>query len=268
MLTIAANSRSVRAAARTFVFLLKVLPMLPSRPLNLVTPSCTVEKLEYPTRRGTAEGHVYRPNSDGPHPAIVVCLGVVPFGVDHPQVPVLGEALARSGFAALLYWSPAMRDFRLDPEDIGNIALAYERLVDQPYVDEGHSGLMGTCVGGSFALMAAANPAIRDRVAFVAAFAPYGSLFSLARDIASSTHMQGDERRPWQVDPLTRKVFVHSVTALLEPAEAEALREAFDNADGVSHDALSAAGGAVNALLTARDLQQARDCFGGAAARC
>lgn len=257
MLTLLVRSRSVRAAAKTGVFLLKVLPMLPSRPLNLVTPAFSVERLEYPSKAGVAEGDVYRPAGKGPHPGVVVCLGVVPFGVDHPQVPILGEALARAGFAALLYWSPAMRDFRLDPEDIENIALAYQRLIDQPYVDESRSGLIGTCVGGSFALMAAAHQAVRERIAFVAAFAPYGSLLTLARDIAGSTRMDGDQRVPWEVDPLTRKVFVHSVTARLEPAEAETLREAFDRGDDGSIDHLANDGEAVRALLAASDPTQA-----------
>ena len=33
-------------------------------------------------------------------------------------------------------------------------------------------------------------------------------------------------REPWAVDPLTRKVYVHSLTALLEPGEAQRLRAA------------------------------------------
>jgi len=160
---------TVRAVAKPAVCLLKVFPMLPSRPLNWVTPHPVVERLRYPTSHGDAEGDLYRPSSVGPHPGIVVCLGVVPFGVDHPQVPRLGEALARSGFAALLYWSPAMRDFRLDPEDIEDIASAYEALLARPDVDPARSGLLGTCVGGAFALMAASTSPIRDRVTFVLA---------------------------------------------------------------------------------------------------
>jgi hypothetical protein len=256
--------RTIRAAAKTGVFILKVLPTLPSRPLDLITPTPVVERLRYPTKVGAAEGDVYRPSGGGRHPGLVVCLGVVPFGVEHPQVPRLGEALARSGFAALLYWSPAMRDFRLDPDDIEDISLAFESLVAQSYVDVLHSGLMGTCVGGSFALMAAANQRIREHVAFVAAFAPYGSLLTLARDIASSTRMQGEERVPWQVDQLTRKVFVHSVTALLQPSEAQTLREAFDAGEvAISIDGLSADARAVHALLAARNLTQAEAALGG-----
>src|SRR6266568_1196839 len=152
--------RSIRAAAKTAIFFLKVFPMLPSRPLDWVTKPPVIERVRYPTRLGQAEGDLYRPSAGGPHPGIVVCLGVVPFGVDHPQVPRLGAALARAGFAALLYWSPAMRDFRLDPEDVENIALVYQWLVGQPSIDPARSGLLGTCVGGSFALMAAASPRI------------------------------------------------------------------------------------------------------------
>jgi hypothetical protein len=176
--------------------------------------------------------------------------------VDHPQVPRLGEALARAGFAALLYWSPHMRDFRLDPEDIDNIALAYERLVQQPFVDGRRSGLFGTCVGGSFALMAAASPRIREGVSFVGAFAPYGSLFSLARNIASASRAVDGNRQTWQVDALTRKVFVHSVTARLDQHEADYLRNAHDaDPDGASTPppvSLSPEGQAIEALLNAR----------------
>ncbi len=255
---VSSAAQSIRAAFRTGVFVLKVLPMLPSRPLDYITPEPVVEKLVYRTAAGQAEGDVYRPASRGLHPGVLVCLGVVPFGVDHPQVPRLGEALARAGFAALLYWSPHMRDFRLDPEDIESIALAYDSLIQQPYVDSRRSGLLGTCVGGSFALMAAAHPSIRERVAFVAAFAPYGSLLSLARDIASATLVSRGRRVAWPVDPLTRKVFVHSVTARLDPDEAQALRDAYEAVAVVPRlEGLTADAEAVQALLASGSIEEA-----------
>ncbi len=252
-------TRPIRAAARTAVFFLKVLPMLPSKPLNWVTSKPVIEHVSYPTRHGQVEGDLYRPSTDGPHPGVIVCLGVVPFGVDNPQLPHLEEALARAGFAALIYWSPAMRDLRLDPEDIENIALAYDWLLEQPYVDPVRSGLIGTCVGGSFALMAAASPLIRDRVAFAGAFAPYSSMWSFAQDIASATRPCAAGREPWQVDQLTRKVFVHSLTAMLSPGEAERLQSAFAEPGGDidSHD-LSADGQAIYPLLTALSADEAK----------
>lgn len=245
------------AAAKTTVFLLKVLPMLPSKPLNRVTPAPSVVRLRYPTCAGEAEGDLYRPATEGPHPGVVVCLGVVPFDVDHPQVPRLGEALARSGIAALMFWSPAMRDFRLDPDDGRNIALAYDALIAQPFVDPTRSGLIGTCVGGGFALLAAAEPLIRDRLAFVTTFAPFASMWTLAEDIATTSRVVDGNRVHWDVDQLTRHVFWQSFTALLEPHEATLLRDVY-NVPGTraDPDRLSSAGRAVYRLFTTQDLEE------------
>jgi dienelactone hydrolase len=244
----------VRAVARTTAFFLKVMPQLPSRPVDWLTPSPTVQKAHYPVRRGTAEGDLYWPGTAGPHPGMVVCLGVVPFGVEHPQVARLGQALARAGFAALMFWSPAMRDRRLDPGDVDDIASAYQWLIDRPSVDATRSGLLGTCVGGSFALMAAASAPIRDRVAFVAAFAPYSSMWTFAGDIASATRSRAasagattsangaEGREPWPVDPLTRDVFVRSL---------ESMRSQGDPGGGDDGN-----GDAVQALLTGPNPQE------------
>ena len=146
-----------------------------------------------------------------------------------------------------------MRDFRLDPGNVEEIALAYRWLTEQPTVDPARSGLIGTCVGGAFALMVAASPQLRDRAAFIFAYAPYSSMWTFARDIASATRASGDGREPWQVDPLTRKVFVHSLTAWLEPGEAERLRRACEDGSGhLDGRGLSADGRAVVSLLTAQ----------------
>ncbi len=253
---------TARAMAKTAVCLLKVFPMLPSRPVDWVTPRPVVERLRYRTSHGDTESDLYRPSTAGRHPGVVVCLGVVPFGVDHPQVPRLGEALARSGFAALLFWSPAMRDFRLAAEDIEDIASAYEALLARPDVDPARSGLLGTCVGGSFALMAAASPRIRDRATFVFTYAPYASMWTLGRDIASASRCRDGIREPWAVDPLTRKVYVHSVTALLEPAEARRLRDTCaDRQERPDVSNLSEDGRAILPLLTALDPDQAEDAL-------
>ena len=218
-----------------------------------MTRAPVIETVRYETPSGQVEAELYRPPVGGPHPAVVVCLGVVPFGVDHPQVPRLKAALARSGFVALIHWSDAMRDRRLVPEDRENIAAAYDYVVRRADVDPARSGLYGTCVGGSFALLAAAHSTIRDRVAFVGAFAPYSSMWTLARDIASRTSSSDGSIESWAVDPITRDVFVRSVTDTLEPAEADRLRGACADGTAVPLAGLSADGDAVHALLCAPD---------------
>jgi acetyl esterase/lipase len=248
----------LRDRARMAAFLLSLFPRLPSRPVNWVTRTPVVEKVTYPALQGEATGDLYRPSGEGRHRGIVVFLGVVPFGSDHPQIPRLGTALARAGFAALLFWSPAMRDFRLDPADIENVALAYEWLLKQPYVDPDRSGLMGTCVGGSFALMAAAHPRIRNRVSFVGAYAPYSSMFTLLQDAASSSTIRVEKREFWPVDQLTRKVIVYSLTQDLPTEEAVLLRQAVTGTEHpVDIKALSENGRRVSAFFTHPEADQA-----------
>jgi hypothetical protein len=253
-------AQTIRAAIKSAVFFLKVLPMLPSRPIDWFTSKPVREHVTFSTSFGEGSGDLYRPSRPGPYPGVVFCLGVVPFGFDHPQIPILGAALARSGYAALLYRSHAMEDYRIDPEDVGNMAAAFHYLIERPFVHADRCGIFGTCVGGAFALLAAAHEAIRDRVAFVGAFAPYASMRMLALEIACSTRLYDKKPEPWQVDPLTRKVFVHSLTAKLQDSEADQLRGLFDKqsdqvieVDGLSQDAES-----VFALFTASDPEQAQ----------
>jgi hypothetical protein len=245
---------------RMAVFLFNVFPMLPSWLVNWFTKKPFVEKVSYPTLNGQASSDLYRPSGGGLHPAIIVCLGVVPFETNHPQVPRLGKALARSGFTALMYWSPAMRDLRLEPVDIDNIALAYEWLISQSYVDSTKSGLLGTCVGGSFALMSAASPRVRERVSFVAAYAPFSSMFTLLQDAASSSTVRSDTREPWKVDQLTRKVLERSLIAGLRPDEAEILRNMISNHQSRDDfNKLSPDGQIIYSLLTNPSADKAKE---------
>jgi len=237
--------RSLQAAIRTTVFLIKVFPMIPSGWLDWLTRRPVIETVRYPRHDGEAAvADLYRPPGSGPFPAVVVCLGVVPFDVVHPQVARLGGALARSGLACLLHWSPSMRHYRLDESDIGDLVTAYQWLTARPDIDRDRAGLFGTCVGGSFALMAAAAPEIRDRVAFVGAYAPYASVWTLARGIATATRTTETGRIAWDVDPLTRRVFRESLLASLSPAEAGILA-----GEDVDEGRLSRDGRAVRAVL-------------------
>ena len=71
-----------RAAARSLIFILKALPAT-SGAIDRVTAAPIIEKFTYPTPTGQGEADLYRPSSAGPHPGLVVSLGVVPRG-RHP----------------------------------------------------------------------------------------------------------------------------------------------------------------------------------------
>jgi hypothetical protein len=69
--------------AKTAACLLKVLSVLPTRPLDRVTPRPMVARLRYRTSHGGAEGALCCPAGAGPHPGAVVCLGGAPVDVEH-----------------------------------------------------------------------------------------------------------------------------------------------------------------------------------------
>jgi hypothetical protein len=85
---------------------------------------------------------------------------------------------------------------------------------------------------------------------------------TFARDIASATRTCGSEQEPWRVDPLTWKVFIHSLTAWLEPSEAEQLQSAFATERGhLDATRLSADSQAVYSLLAAQNVDDAESAL-------
>ncbi len=246
--------RSAQSSGRDAAFVLRVLPMLPSQWLDRFSPEPLYEQIVIPGFDSRTPAELYRPNDEGIHAGVVVCLGVIPFDVTHPQVQRLGRALARRGFAVLIVWSAEMRSLRISPDDAGLLAAAYGWLVNQPYVDPARSGLLGTCVGAGFALLAAAQAEIRDRVGFVSCFAPFSSLRTLALDIGSETTEIDGIRRRWEVDQLSRHVYIRTLTAELDADEATKLETAWlERRSFPDAETLSPAGQALLPLLRTTD---------------
>jgi hypothetical protein len=216
-----------RRLVRALSFVFELMPMLPSRLPERLRPVPVRERVVFPVGARAASADLFTPGRGAGHPGVVLCLGVVPAGLEHPQIPRFASALARAGFVTLIVWSPAMQDRRLDADDPDRLAAAFGYLLGLPGVDPDRCGFVGTCVGASLALVAATRPAIRDRVAFVAAFAPFSSAELLLRDVSSRSRVVGGTRRPWLVDPLTWQVFLRTLTASLAPAERDLLRDEF-----------------------------------------
>jgi hypothetical protein len=83
-------------------------------------------------------------------------------------------------------------------------------------------------------------------------------MWTLARDIASATKPAASSWEAWDVDPITRKVYVQSVTALLNYDEAATLRETYAERRALrSTDHLSDEGRALAPLLSSLDRDEA-----------
>lgn len=194
-------------------------------------PWFTREPVRHQAAYGSVEtrdvADVYRPPGDSPRAAVLLSIGAAQAGLDDAAVVGLGNALARAGFVTMLHWSPALgRDSDVHVDDPGKLVRAFEHLVAQEYVDPKRVGIGGFSVGGSFALIAAADPGIRDDVRFVNVFGPYFDLETLLTQAAARSVVDGGERMPWEPHPLTLRVLAHELIETVEdPADAELLAQ-------------------------------------------
>ena len=191
------------------------------------------ERREITFRRddgSVGEADVYVIDDGRRRAAVLVFLGANAAGADDPDVINLGQALARTGFAVMYYWSPTMGEqARIDAGEIANLVAAFEHLRGEDYVDPERVGLAGFSVGASFALVAAADPRIADDIDFVNAFGGYYDTSDLVVQIAAGQAIEDGQTRPWEVDRLTRRVYnnmlIDSIDDLAHQEGARAIAE-------------------------------------------
>ena len=203
------------ASIHTVGFAAQVLPG-PVKFQSWLSPEPVRRIVSFPRVDGTlGSGDVYVIPDGKRRAAVLIFLGANAAGADDPDVINLGEALARTGFAVMFYWSPTMGErAQVDAREIENLVAAFDYLRRQDYVDHERMGIAGFSVGASFALVAAADPTIADDIAFVNAFGGYYHTEDLLAQIAAGRAIDNGTDSPWEVDPLTRRVFNNMLTPL------------------------------------------------------
>ena len=228
-----------RTAAKTALFMAHLIPDAPARPLNWMTGEPTRLPLRFGPSEEGWEADLYLPAGDGPHPGIIVALGVNPAPLDDFRVRRLGDGLARMGAAALIPVSPTLVDRRVTPREIDFMVEAFGALAARPDVDESRIGYVGVCVGSSLSFLAAADARIADRVAFVSWFGGYYRTDTLIAATLGETLMEDGTATPWRPDSLTRDVVRRRLLDLInDPAEREAAARAADAAEAPDETAL------------------------------
>ncbi len=212
----------VKAASHTAFFVLQTLDV-PFKPQPWFTTTPLREEIQYPRSDGQGLADIYRIPDNQRRAAVLIFLGANAAGRDDPDVINLGDALARTGFVVMFHWSPTMGlQNNIDPEEIEGLVHAFQYLLAQDFVDRGRAGMAGFSVGGSFAMVAAADPRIRDDVVFVNSFGAYYDAEDLFLQVASRSRLNDRESGPWNVDRLTWLVFGNELTETLDnPAEQE-----------------------------------------------
>jgi acetyl esterase/lipase len=150
---------------------------LPFRPVDLISDAPRRERvtIDYQSRNGprSIEADLYTPASGGTHSGVVFSMGSPPLKLDDKRLVRIAEDSARSGVVMLVPFSDRLDDLRIEPEEIDALVAEFRYVQQQPSVDPKRVGFFGASVGGSLALVAAADPRIADDVDHVVSFGGY-----------------------------------------------------------------------------------------------
>ena len=125
---------------------------------------------------------LYYPAKSPAVSAIVLVAGLSEQGCYHPRLIALSRLLAERGMLVLTPDVREFRDFKISPEAINQILFWHTQI---PTVEGGgkirNIGLAGISFSGTMAMIAAAQPEIRDKVAFIVSIGPYSNLIRCTR---------------------------------------------------------------------------------------
>ena len=256
-----------RAGLHTALFVLQVLD-LGVKPQSWITKEPVRQEVSYPQATGTGLADIYRNPDGGERAAVLMFLGANAAGRDDKDVVNLGNALSRAGFVVMFHWSPTMAlQNNIDPVEIDNLVWAFQYLRSQEFVDQDRVGMGGFCVGASFALVAAADPRIRDEVVFLNAFGPYFDARDLLMQLASRSRLYHGLSDPWDPDRLTLRVFANELIETLDhPRGQQVLSRLYLEGQDVPEaelEALPLEAQRVRQLLDGTSLEQAEAIYEG-----
>jgi pimeloyl-ACP methyl ester carboxylesterase len=147
---------------------------------------------------------------------LVLVPGFTPEGKDDARARDAGTLLARAGFDVVVPTLPGLTRGRLRPDDVEPVVAALAAR-PRPTV------VIAVSVGAGPALLAAADPRVRDRVTTVVTLGGYASASELVRFFLTGEYEFGDVRGRVRHDPALVRMFVQVNADLLDPDTARAL---------------------------------------------
>ncbi|MBI4497185.1 MAG: hypothetical protein HY689_04715 [Chloroflexi bacterium] len=248
-----------QAARKSVFFLLQVFPDAPVHPLAWTTAPPLQERVSFPHRQRQIAADIFRP-PHGVYPGVVVVLG---FNVDlaDPTLNRTLDALARVGLVVMVPYADVVSG-QFDPSEPEVFADAFRYLRAQPFVTDGRVGFLGFSVGSSLAAIAAADPGIRQDVAFLHWFGGYYHAPDLLLAIITHEVLVNGQVVPWtpsaHVVQLVRQAVIGFVD---DPGDRQILEGVFLAGQPTTPErlaALSPAGRSVYDLLAASTPEDAR----------
>lgn len=201
---------------RACAFLAEFLSQGQYAPLSRLTPSPAREP--FPVQGAAVDRYV--PAGLGGGRPLVLVHGFTPEGKDDPRAREAAALLARAGFEVAVPTIPGLTRGRLRPEDV-------EPVVATLAARSGPTVVLGVSVGAGPALLAAADPRVRDRVSDVVSLGGYASALEVLRFWLTGAYAFGEVRGRVVHEPELVRRFVRANADMLTPA-ARAELEAAD----------------------------------------
>jgi pimeloyl-ACP methyl ester carboxylesterase len=166
--------------------------------------------------------------------------GATADGRAHPGVRRLGLALARSGYLVFVPDLPGVAGGELSPQSLAAAIDCTERAADWSEADGGRIGLVGVSVGGTLALLVAAEPQVAARVSVVACIAPFTDLEKVIMLATTETYPAFAGPEPYAVPSSLPVGLARSLVAMLPAtADVRALQSLVGRLDPTGTDPLA-----------------------------
>jgi len=231
LLTLHRNGRVAVEAAIYLPDMVFQVP-LPVRPVELLTDAPRRERvtIEYRSRNGPREieADLYTPAHGSARPGVVFSMGAPPLDLDDDRLVRIAEDAARSGAVMLVPFSERLDDERIEPEEIDALVAEFQYVQRLDGVDAARVGFFGASVGGSLALVAAADPRIAQDVEYVVSFGGYYDALDTFAAIATHHIAYGKVDEEWTPREHAEEVMAEQIiNAIDDRDDRELLTQVF-----------------------------------------
>lgn len=197
--------------------------------LKALTPTPRRESSSFTVNGRNYQADLYRGATAAPRAGVLMVPGVAQRGKDDPRLVAFANTLARVGFAVLVPDFENVRNLKVQPGDVDEVADAFEYLVSRPdLAPQGRAGISAHSYAVGPALLAALKPELRDRVRFVQGVGGYYDIHSVITFFTTGYYRSEGEKtwRYLKPDPYGKWIFVLSnAERLAEPSDQTTLTE-------------------------------------------
>jgi pimeloyl-ACP methyl ester carboxylesterase len=151
-----------------------------------------------------------------------------------PQLVNLSESLAREGIVDVNVGTPTLFNYQVSAQDGEAVVQAFEYMEHWPGVNPQHIGIISFSVGDELAFEGAADPRIRDHVAFLASLGGYVDVTSLLGTIGRRSQVVNGQAQAWQPIETDLYVLWETVSGLFTPTDDQLFAKAFPLTAGLA----------------------------------